>query len=81
MLLTRTEHIILMIATTLTCIFGVLGFLDVPSGAPLAQRVEGIVRPLALLGCLSGILISSHMLQWGIELMRRGLTRRHGGVG
>jgi hypothetical protein len=33
-----------------------------------------------LLGCLSGALISAHMMQWGVEIMRRGLTRRHGGA-
>jgi riboflavin transporter FmnP len=66
MMLTRAEHIALMIATTLCSALALWGLFTAPPGREvlsLDRRVIPLVVPYAFLGMLAGTLVSLHMIQ------------------
>ena len=79
MRLTRIETIALIIGSNVAFLFAALGFLNVPVGAMPGQRIEGLMLPLMLFGVLSMVIVELHVFRWGVEQIRRGLTRQPGG--
>jgi hypothetical protein len=77
-MLTRAEHIALMIATTLCSALALWGLFTAPEVARCSVWIDGSSRSLcpAFLGMLAGTLVSLHMARWGLNLILKGVRRR-----